>query len=70
MEQCKGCWRLDGHECEAFKEPYENCFAKELDRNRYLNAQLALLRYNKERHNNTGTAACTRSVSRARGWSV
>jgi hypothetical protein len=67
MEWCKGCYRDANGECEAFRAPWEGCFAKETNRDKYIRDQKKLLRYNLMVRNKRGIEACRESLQRVQG---
>jgi hypothetical protein len=63
MEWCKGCYRNDNGHCEAFTEPWEGCFAKITDKEKYIKEQKDIINYNKGQ-NTSGAAIAWRSIRR------
>jgi len=43
---CRDCYRWTGTECEAYKEPFEGCWARETDPQQYIKGQKEIIKYN------------------------
>jgi len=63
---CKGCLRYVKHECEALTVRENNCFAREMDRDKYIKEMEDIIAYNKERANPKGCTAARRSIKRVK----
>lgn len=70
LEQCEGCLRDAYGNCEAFKEHWENCFARETNLRKYIKEQNEIIRYNIAKGNTKGLPAPRRSLKRVRGRAI
>jgi hypothetical protein len=66
MEQCKDCLRNAPGGCEAYKEPFEGCWARETDPQQYIKRMNELLRYNQYKINPRGVTMAYKSIRRAK----
>lgn len=66
MAWCDNCLRCDGYNCEAFKQAFEGCFAKETDKNKYIKEQYDIIKYNSDRCSAKGVAAAKASIRRVK----
>lgn len=64
---CEGCYRCIDYCCEAFTEPFENCWAKETDIWEYVMEQEDIIRYNKYKGNPKGAEMAQKSLRRVKG---
>jgi len=64
---CDGCYRKIEYECEAYKEPFEGCWAKEMDPQQYIRSMQELLRYNQYKGNPKGATMARKSIKRVKG---
>lgn len=64
---CDGCLRLNRSDCEALKEPIENCWAKESNKEKYLKGQKEILEYNLKYGNEKGMQMARKSIRRIEG---
>ena len=67
MEQCKDCLRNAPGGCEAYKEPFEGCWAKITDPQQYIKRMNELLRYNQYKMNPKGVTMAYKSIRRVKG---
>lgn len=65
MEWCNGCYRNDNKKCEAFEKPFENCWAKETNKDKYIKDQEDIIIYNKGYQK--GSTIAYRSLRRVKG---
>jgi hypothetical protein len=65
LKWCEGCLRMDNEHCEAFKEPYENCFAKTTDKEQYIKGQKEIIKYNGSY--GAGRSMAYKSIKRVKG---
>lgn len=67
MEQCKDCLRNAPGGCEAYKQAFEGCWARETDPQTYIKRMNELLRYNQYKMNSKGVTMAYKSLKRAKG---
>ena len=63
---CRDCYRWTGTECEAYKEPFEGCWARETDPQQYIKRMQELLRYNQYKRNPKGVTMAYKSIRRVK----
>jgi hypothetical protein len=66
MEQCKDCLRNTPGGCEAYKKPFEGCWARETDPQTYIKRMNELLRYNQYKMNPKGVTMAYKSIRRVK----
>ena len=63
---CKGCYRQIPGGCEAYKKPFEGCWARESDPQQYIKRMTELLRYNQLKMNPRGITMAYKSIKRVK----
>ena len=66
LKWCEGCLRMDNEHCEAYKKPFEGCWARETDPQQYIKRMHELLRYNQLKGNPKGVTMAYKSIRRAK----
>lgn len=62
---CRDCYRWTGIECEAYKKPFEGCWARETDPQKYIKEQKDIIAYNKGYQR--GATMARKSIKRVKG---
>ena len=63
---CDNCYRCAKQGCEAYKEPFDDCWARQPDKTQYIKEQYEILIYNRKRGNPKGVTMAHKSLDRAR----